>query len=90
MLNIPENQNQKKNNKSAGFDEELSYKDIADTVNQANLPKYQSDDNILDELEQFSSQDNVQKQKPQTIKPKAKIYSIFNPKNILLLFILFI
>ena len=56
------------------IEKELSYKEIADTVNQAKIPKYQSDDNILEELEQFE-----EPQKPSQItgmkKPvqKAKI-----------------
>ncbi len=64
---MQQNQQQKKktNNYDIDLEQEASYKEIADTVNQSKIPKYQSDDNILEELEQFS--DN-QEQKPM-IKP---------------------
>ncbi len=55
----------KTNNDDIDLEQEASYKEIADAVNQSKVPKYQSDDNILEELEQFS--DN-QEQKP-IIKP---------------------
>ena len=72
MLNIPPQQNQQKkriNSDDIDLEQEASYKEIADAVNQSKVPKYQSDDNILEELEQFS--DN-QEQKPMNVTVKSE------------------
>ena len=68
MLKIP-SINQKKNNLT-DIEKEISYKEIADTVNQAKIPKYQSDDNLLQELEQFSA--NAPKEEKQILQRPEK------------------
>ncbi|MBS3133976.1 hypothetical protein J4214_01980 [Candidatus Woesearchaeota archaeon] len=74
MLKIPqENQGQKnrKNNIDDDIEsQEASYKHITDTVNQAKIPRYQSDDNILDELNQFDSEEPKAKPIAGTIKQR--------------------
>ena len=75
MLKIPEQKGRKSN-----IDEniEASYKEIADTVNQAKLPKKQSDDNILAELDQFSGPEKP-KEQPKVKEPVVKEENVEQP-----------
>tara|TARA_Y100000034_G_scaffold133857_1_gene200681 strand:- start:7656 stop:8297 length:642 start_codon:yes stop_codon:yes gene_type:complete len=77
VLKIPEQKGRKSN-----IDEniEASYKEIADTVNQAKLPKKQSDDNILSELDQFSGPGKPKKQ-PKVKEPIVKEENVEQPMD---------